>query len=844
MEIIHGSQTKQFECHKQTGISPLIAGRRAILLDESLHDAVLRAADTDSSCSDASSNAKNRRHSESACLIRDSSFISAGKRRCGVLLPFSLSVLLLFITALILMLFIFAVINVKQTNLTTICDDEMNGESSPTHTNKIDNQGSDNDLDVITERILASFDGERIKSNIRWLAKRTHIAGTRENNILMKEISEEYTRLGFDVRMFNYTVLLNYPDFHRPNTLEILDDSLDEWQFVSIGMGKTVGPAEARAEQEDIRARHWWSAYSANGSVTGRLVYANYGLKEDYEQLAQISLSVRDKIVLLRHGASTRSEKVREAELQGCAGVLLFSDPLHYTTTANSTFPSDIYLPPFDAQRGSILLTQGDPQSPLFPSLPYVSRSETERTARAKGVLPKIPVLPISNGDALRIMSKLNGEALPTTEWRGGLQTNYRVTGDAVFRLTVRSHFTHRAISNVIATLKGQEFPDQMILVGGHVDAWNNGAIDPITGSATQLEMARVASQVFGGENGRLKRSLVFCHFDAEEFGLIGSTEWLEQMNQVLQSRAVAYLNVDHIAGNVTLDVKGVPLLYRIVSDSAKKVPHPNIAERNAGRMTLYDSWRYYRGKGYMTNDLHMPDVGLPVGGSDYHRFVAYSGIPSLDLKMESSPGASYPLYHTMYETPWLVDNLQHPSPSAFVAIGQLWLEIAHRLANEIILPLNAVDFAKTIVVFIQRVDFHFAHLNITKLIPNYDKKMEFLQDSAKRFKQAADQLQAQIESIYSSPHSSTSLINRINSRLLLLERCFLDPHAFPSPLYRHLLYSPSRYPSQVNVLSLLQDPARDYRLSRNVTHLGEISMAFTRLQYAIENASELLKID
>ncbi|CAD6185257.1 unnamed protein product [Caenorhabditis auriculariae] len=681
------------------------------------------------------------------------------------------------------------------------------------------------ELEATSMYLKDRFLGYRIVESINFLANGSHIAGSKESAHLMHYLANEYSSLGYSVKIYNYTVLLNYPQVNSPNTIHV-DNGNESWKLLSTGRGTPLGPEDAKKEQEDARSQHWWNAYSANGTADAQIVYCNYGMKNDFEQLLQMGIELRGRIALMRYGGIRRSEKVRLAQSRGLVAVILFSDPIHYTSAADKSnvFPESTYLPGDDAQRGSVLATHGDPLTPLLPSLHYVHREENEESARLKGVLPNILVTPIGYNDAKKIMDLLDGEPVPSFEWKGGLSSVYRVTGEKKFRVTVHSKFVHRVISNVVAMMPGSKEPNHWVMVGNHVDSWVNGAIDPISGTATQLEMARVAADVFQRE--RPRRTIVFCHWDAEEFGLIGSTEWVEEMQHVLGRKAVAYINVDHIAGNIAPDVKAVPLLYRTIIEASKK--------RNKQRQYLFDSWRHYRGKGQFLSDREVPHIGLPTAGSDYHRFISFSGIPAADLKLEGTPGLSYPLYHTMYETPWLINNLVIEPFNSFVAMGRFWMEIIHRLANYMIIPFNVVDYANFLSALIPRVETNLSHLNISSHVPSYLDKILSLKDSLRRFGNAARRFQEITDGLASGEKKvRLSEVTLLNDRLQALESCFLDPTRSHS-LDRHIVFSQSKFSPQVTLLAGIQDAAHQISLSPTLENVHRLSLEFSKFQAAV----------
>ncbi|KAE9415578.1 hypothetical protein Angca_005264 [Angiostrongylus cantonensis] len=542
----------------------------------------------------------------------------------------------------------------------------------------------------------------------------------------------------------------------------------------------------------------------------------------------------------MRYGALVRSEKVAEAEKRGAIGAILFSDPaLYMSSRTNKSFPYSMSLPGSAAQRGSIGRMPGDPLTPLLPSLPYVSRTETIASLRRRKLLPSIPVTPVSYHDTQRIMSYMDGPLVTQSDWTGGLRS-YRLNSSRRFRLSVRSRFMEETITNIIATFRGSEEPDRWIMLGNHIDAWGKGAVDPISGTAVQLEVARVVSEVFRSTPPR--RSLVFCHWDAEEFGLIGSSEWIEQRLGILQRRAVAYINVDHIAGGELLDIKAVPVLYRAILEAVKRsslrAPYTN----GSSTESFLDSREHLRSGGPSTHNRGVLEIGLPSGGSDYQRFITFAGIPAADLKLEPRPGQSYALYHTMYETPWTVENLIDPSFSSFTSIGQLWIEIVHRLANSLVIPFNVLDYAQSLISLFRKVEVFLSKMDLRKASPWLPHKLNNVQVALRRFQSACRKIQLEAQDITSGLSDvSIQRLDSINTRLQYAERSFLDSTDVSNPFYRHLVFSPSKHSSRFTPFSSILDPAIAYQLTSNETHLHQLELAITKVQYAIESAIDTL---
>ncbi|KHJ96284.1 PA domain protein [Oesophagostomum dentatum] len=624
---------------------------------------------------------------------------------------------------------------------------------------------------------------------------------------LLRENSLKYIRLGYKVKTYNYSVLLNYPDFEHPNTVKVMNGD-GTWWRLSRGRGHSRGPPQAVNEQLDGRSEVWWNAYSANGTVEGRVVYCNFGTVEDFRTLHEMGINVEGAIVLMRYGALARSEKVVEAEKRGAIGVILYSDPAQHSRTHLLSLAQQLNVEQW-----------AEPQEILKPRFFLLFQ-----------LLPGIPVTPIGYDDAQKIMEYMDGPAVTRNDWIGGMSI-YKWSSRRKFQLNVRSRFVKRTITNIIAMLEGAEEPDRWVMLGNHVDAWGKGAIDPLSGTAVQLEVARVAAKVFG--TARPRRTIVFCHWDAEEFGLIGSSEFIEQRLGVLQKRAVAYINVDHIAGGSSLDIKAVPLLYRTIVEASQRTTYsgtstseslldswrhfrrrgPFVGDRavpeiglpaggsdyqymflstntkfcfravayinvdhiaggssldikavpllyrtivEASQRTTYsgtstsesllDSWRHFRRRGPFVGDRAVPEIGLPAGGSDYQRFITFAGIPAADVKLEPRPGQSYALYHTMFETPWTVENIIDPNFSSLTSAGQLWLEIVHRLASSLVIPFNVLDYAQSLLVLFHKAEVQLAKLNLAKAAPWLPHKLSSLKEALRRLQNTARRIQIEAQ--------------------------------------------------------------------------------------------------
>uniref|UniRef100_A0A183CBP7 N-acetylated-alpha-linked acidic dipeptidase 2 n=1 Tax=Globodera pallida TaxID=36090 RepID=A0A183CBP7_GLOPA len=608
-----------------------------------------------------------------------------------------------------------------------------------------------------------------------------------------------------------------------PNKVHSWNERLQRWELVSDGVGRppklvNLHPELKAQLSDDPRLHYWWNAYSDNGTVLGELIYANYGTQEDFELLEKWNISVEGKIVLIRYGSIFRGEKIRLAEERGAVGVILFADPFDYVP-GNKTFPDDPFLPALAAQRGTIYRGTGDPE----------------------GILPRIVVISIGYANAHKLLYRMDGPVVPWSRWAGALPVPYRLTGSQLVRMDVWTRTERRPIRNFVAVMRGREEPDRWVMVGNHADAWTKGSIDPGTGTSIMLEMARVLSN----------------YAAQTEFGLIGSTEWVEQNLRSIQKRGIAYINVDNLNGNNTLVVKSVPLLYRLIADAASKIDQPVKSELKSGRSSLLDAWRFHNPRPSLPGDRSIPHIQPPHSGSDFQPFIAYAGIPVADLRMESAPHYSYMLYHTAYEVPWLNDNFVDPEGNTSVAMGQLWLEIARNLAENMIIPFNVEDYGIALNEYITKADIQMRLISIDKAInvEVYNERLEFLNKSVKLFRELAVEFQRIIHAINNGDRQ-VSLLQReqFNQRLQSLEQCFILDNGISADrsAFRHVIFSAPEETSNTGLaLSVLLDPASKWlsaqrRFNRTEAdhRLDKIQMAFSLLQFCVECAVETLTFD
>ncbi|MBX3358798.1 MAG: M28 family peptidase [Phycisphaeraceae bacterium] len=460
------------------------------------------------------------------------------------------------------------------------------------------------------------------------LCSEPHIAGTDGDHRNADRIAEAFRAMGLEVEKQEIWVYLCRP---LAASLDIVSP-----QAVSLGLKEDSLTEDKFSQNPELLPG--WNAYSGSGEVTAGVVYANYGTKADFEKLKSLGVDCAGKIVLARYGGNYRGYKARFAQDAGAAGLVIFTDPADAGYCKGIMYPEGGYANDTCIQRGSLntLPYEGDPLTPFIPAT-----KDAPRLSEDSLDLPTIPVQPIGFGAAKEILSRMTGPAVPAG-WQGGLPLAYRLTGgdSLTVHLKIQQERFLAKTYNITAMLRGSDFPDQLVLAGAHHDAWGYGATDPSCGTITVLESARCFTQAIAGGQPRPLRSIVFCCWGAEEFGLIGSVEWVEAHRESLAANAVAYLNLDMASTGLEFDAAASPPLRRVIAEAAKSVPQPG---GSAGQ-TVYDAWI---ARARDEADPALPRTGDIGGGSDHVGFNCHLGVPVAGMSASGSKGNSY---HSNYD--------------------------------------------------------------------------------------------------------------------------------------------------------------------------------------------------
>jgi len=559
-----------------------------------------------------------------------------------------------------------------------------------------------------------------------------------------------------------------------------------------------------------------FNGYGAAGDVRGDVVYVNYGLIEDYAQLDSMGVSVKGKIAIARYGRSFRGIKAREAEKHGALGLLIYSDPADDGYVRGDVYPIGPMRNSRGIQRGSVMNPNGDPSTPGYPST-----ANAKRIPVSQMEVPHIPVLPISYGNAAELLHGLAGKSIPQP-WQGGLPFRYHVgPGPVQARIAVTTDATtnpYKEIWDTFGIVRGSEFPDEIVMIGGHRDAWGPGAADNVSGTVSVLEAARaIAEQVKAGKQP--KRTIVFATWDAEEWGLIGSTEYVEDDSLRLKSGAVAYLNQDDVAQGLNFGGGGSPSLRSLLRDVAKAVPDPS------HQGSVYDVWRK---RANLAADSLEPQMGDPGGGSDFAGFYNHLGIPIVDWGF-GGPSGVYHSYH------WMT-KFGDPSFEVHAATASIGAATLLRIANAEILPYDYVEYARTMRRFGSQADQAIADKRWKVSTAGLTTAIGRMEDAAVAFNAARDQaLTAQL---------APGIAKQVNARLLEVERHLTRPQGLVTrPWFRNLIYASDENNGYATmVLPSVNEAIRSGDQAVVGRELTDLAQRFDAATRALQMAADLLR--
>ena len=666
-------------------------------------------------------------------------------------------------------------------------------------------------------------DPKLAEEHLRILTQAPHIAGSPEDKATADYVAKKFRDAGFETEIVEYRVWMNYPT----------EISVDVTAPAGVTMhGPTREQVNGDPYDDDPRVVMPYNAMSPSGDVEADVVYANYGSLEDFRKLDQLKVDVRGKIVLVRYGENFRGVKAFVAQERGAAGVIIYSDPADDGWKRGDKYPKGPWRPDTGVQRGSIgymFQFPGDPTTPgiaSVPSLPDSKRIPPEQSTQ----LPKIPTTPLSYADAWPILEHLTGPESPR-DWQGALPFTYHVgPGPVRVKMHLKQDYQFRTIWDVIGRVRGGELPDEWVVGGNHRDAWVYGAVDPNSGTAAMLEAVHGMGELLKS-GWKPKRSIVLGSWDAEEEGLIGSTEWGEQHEAEL-ANAAAYFNMDVAVSGPKFGASSSPSLKQFLREATKVVPSPKGG-------TLYEAWRKANQPGAESRQSPTEAIGdsrripavqakgeVPVGdlgsGSDYTVFLQHLGVPSTDI---SSTGA-YGVYHSVFDNFNWFKKFGDPDFTYEQEMARLHGIEAIRMADADVLPYDYEEYGEEIVAYIDAARKK-ANNNFGNQTPNFSDAVE----AARHFEKAG----AKILARQRNPGND---VTGLNQALRQAERALLIPEGLPNrPWFRHAIYAPGQYTGYAAVVIPGVNEAIDkHDVERTQQQLAALAAALNRATKTLEN--------
>lgn len=605
-----------------------------------------------------------------------------------------------------------------------------------------------------------------------------------------------------------------------------------------------------------------YNAWSADGDVTGELVFVNYGIPSDYEYLERLGIDVKGKIVIAKYGGSWRGIKPKVAQEHGAIGCLIYSDPQEDGYRRGDVYPKGPYRPKDGAQRGSVMDMPIYPGDPLTPGVG--ATADAKRLDRSEVTnLIKIPVLPISYADAQPLLAALTGPVVPGN-WAGGLPITYHI-GPGPAKVHIKLQFDWKMVdcNNVIAKMKGSELPDQWVIRGNHHDAWVSGAEDPISGMVAEMEEARAIGELVKS-GWKPKRTIIYCAWDGEEPGLIGSTEWVEHHAQELQQKTVAYINSDG-NGRGFLHVQGSHSLETMVSEVARDVTDPqtgiSVLERSKSFAAVNGASTKAKKDALAKKSMTIGALG---SGSDYSPFIQHLGIPSLNMGYGGEDGAG--VYHSAYDS---YDHYTHFGDQKFaygIALAKTAGRTTLRFVNSDVLPFDFKAFQKTVNSYLVEVTMLIDNLRESTEVENQlvrekryvqasDPKEKYVAPVAKEpvpyidfssLQNAVTRLEKAVNAFsdaYAANPKPSANMNQLNQLIFQAEQKLLSPNGLPRRgWYRHTIYAPGFYTGYgVKTLPGVREAIEERNWKEAQEQIEIVSKALEAYSDQVETGTKLL---
>ena len=719
------------------------------------------------------------------------------------------------------------------------------------------------------EKFRATPVPDNIRENMRRLSARPHHVGSPYDKDNAEWMLSKFKEWGFDAQIENFYVLFPTP---KERLVQLLDGS-GAVKFTA-SLKEPVLPEDPTSNQT-AEQLPTYNAYSGDGDVTGPLVYVNYGTRDDYEELDRLGVSVKGAVVIARYGGAWRGIKPKVAAEHGAVGCIIYSDPANDGYGVAESFPKGAGRPKDGVQRGGVNYTAfpGDPLTPGIGATKDAKRLDRKDTP----IITKIPVLPISYADATPLLESIGGRVAPAA-WRGGLPITYHIgqgegtsetPSAAKVHLKMFSNWDITPLYDVIAKIPGSTEPDEWVIRGNHHDAWVNGADDPISGASAELEEARSLGELVK-QGWKPRRTIVYCVWDGEEPGLLGSTEWVETHVDELKQKAVMYLNTDS-NGRGFLFLEGSHGLEHFINGVAADVKDPekgiSVLERTR-KVEIARGRGNDRSEARSRTDIHLGALG---DGSDYVSFLDFAGIPSLDLGFGGEDRGSE--YHSIYDDFYWYT---HFADTTFVygrAMAQVSGSAMMRMADAELLPYNFANTAETVATYVDEVkkllkteqdetteknkeldEGVFDATNDPKnpiAAPKRETMPPFLnfaplENGSTELTASAREYQKAVKAAEANGGDTldAATIDQVNHMLMQTERAYFNPAGLPDRSYfKHQLYAPGAYTGYgVKTLPAVREAIEQRKWSVAEESTVSVGKVLETESKAIDAATEKLK--
>ena len=656
---------------------------------------------------------------------------------------------------------------------------------------------------TLEEKFDNMLSSAAIGQTIKELSAYPHALGSAKGKQVAESVLSKFKSWGLDAKIETYQVLFPTP---KTRVLEMTSPTV----YKALLKEPALKEDATSGQQDQLPT---YNAWSADGDVTGQLVFVNYGLPEDYEQLDAMGIDVKGKIVIAKYGRSWRGIKPKVAQEHGAIGCIIYSDPKDDGYVRGDVYPKGAFKNEYGVQRGSIMDMVIYPGDPLTPNIGATENAKRLERDNALNLL-KIPVIPISYHDAQPLLAALGGPVAPAA-WAGGLPFTYHIgPGEATVHLKMAFDWKMVPAYNVIGMIKGSEAPDQWVIRGNHHDAWVNGANDPISGLAALMEEAK-ALGALTKTGWRPKRTMVYCAWDGEEPGLIGSTEWVEDHAAELQQKAVVYINSD-ANGRGFLGAGGSHALETMMYEVSKSITDPqtnvSVFERRKSKMATTAATPKAKKEELNKKELNLSALG---SGSDYSSFLQHIGIPSLDLGFGGEDDGGE--YHSIYDSYDHYARFKDPGFNYGIALSKTAGHAALRMANADVLPFDFRSLQKTIEGYVSNLTSQLDQMREGTAVENQLIKENYYNlandpthpikaPKAKTevpyldFSPLQNALAALAKSAYQLNLSWVKAVENgnattLNEKLFRAEQQLLSPGGLPRRnWYKHTLYAPGFY--------------------------------------------------